>query len=29
MDRTYFKRVVDARDQGFAECPVCAPWEPA
>jgi sec-independent protein translocase protein TatA len=29
MDRTYFKRVVDARDQGFTECPVCAPWEPA
>lgn len=29
VDRIYLKRVVDARDQGFAECPVCAPWEPA
>jgi TatA/E family protein of Tat protein translocase len=29
VDRVYLKRVADARDQGFAECPVCAPWEPA
>lgn len=29
VDRIYLKRVVDARDQGFTECPVCAPWEPA
>ncbi|HEV8440894.1 MAG TPA: Sec-independent protein translocase protein TatB [Methylomirabilota bacterium] len=28
-DRTYFKRVADARDAGFALCPVCEPWEPA
>jgi TatA/E family protein of Tat protein translocase len=29
VDRIYLKRVADARDQGFSECPVCAPWEPA
>jgi len=29
VDRIYIKRVADAREQGFAECPVCAPWEPA
>jgi len=28
-DRVYLKRVADARDQGFIECPVCEPWEPA
>jgi len=28
-DRIYLKRVADARDQGFVECPVCEPWEPA
>jgi len=28
-DRVYLKRVADARDQGFVECPVCEPWEPA
>ena len=28
-DRVYLKRVADARDQGFVECPVCVPWEPA
>lgn len=27
-DRAYFKRVADAREQGWAECPVCEPWEP-
>jgi TatA/E family protein of Tat protein translocase len=29
VDRVYLKRVTDARDQGFVECPVCEPWEPA
>lgn len=29
VDRVYLKRIVDAHEQGFAECPVCAPWEPA
>ncbi len=29
IDRVYLKRVADARDQGFSECPVCEPWEPA
>jgi sec-independent protein translocase protein TatA len=24
----YFKRVAEAREQGFAPCPVCEPWEP-
>jgi TatA/E family protein of Tat protein translocase len=28
-DRVYLKTVADARDQGFATCPVCEPWEPA
>ncbi|PYO01324.1 MAG: twin-arginine translocase subunit TatB [Candidatus Rokuibacteriota bacterium] len=28
-ERVYLKRVADARDQGFVECPVCEPWEPA
>jgi TatA/E family protein of Tat protein translocase len=28
-DRVYLKRVADARDQSFVECPVCEPWEPA
>lgn len=28
-DRVYFKRVAEARDAGFAACPVCEPWEPA
>ena len=27
-ERVYFKRVVDAREAGFAACPVCEPWEP-
>ena len=27
-ERVYFKRVADARDQGFSPCPVCEPWEP-
>ncbi|MBI1845417.1 MAG: twin-arginine translocase TatA/TatE family subunit [Candidatus Rokubacteria bacterium] len=29
MDRVYLKRVTDAKDQGFMECPVCEPWESA
>jgi Tat protein translocase TatB subunit len=28
-ERVYLKRVADARDQGFVECPVCEPREPA
>jgi sec-independent protein translocase protein TatA len=28
-ERTYFKRVADAKDAGLAACPVCEPWEPA
>ncbi len=28
-DRIYFKRVADAKEAGFALCPVCEPWEPA
>ena len=28
LERTYFKRVQEARDQGFQTCPVCEPWEP-
>lgn len=29
LERVYFKRVSEAREQGFAMCPVCEPWEPA
>jgi TatA/E family protein of Tat protein translocase len=28
-ERVYFKRVADAKEAGFAGCPVCDPWEPA
>lgn len=28
-ERVWFKRLADARDQGFITCPVCEPWEPA
>ena len=28
-ERVYFKRVVDAKEAGFAPCPACDPWEPA
>ena len=28
-ERIYFKRVADAKEAGFAGCPVCDPWEPA
>ena len=27
--RVYFKRVAEAREAGYAACPVCEPWEPA
>jgi len=26
-ERVYFKRVAEAREQGFVTCPVCEPWE--
>jgi sec-independent protein translocase protein TatA len=29
IERVYLKRVAQAREQGFVECPVCEPWEPA
>jgi TatA/E family protein of Tat protein translocase len=29
VERVYFKRVVEAREAGYAACPVCEPWEPA
>ena len=28
-ERSYFKHIADARDQGLLTCPVCEPWEPA
>jgi TatA/E family protein of Tat protein translocase len=28
LERVYLKRVAEAREQGFIECPVCEPWEP-
>jgi TatA/E family protein of Tat protein translocase len=28
-ERVYWKRLVDARDQGSMNCPVCEPWEPS
>ncbi len=28
-ERTHFKRITDARDQGLMNCPVCEPWEPS
>ncbi len=28
-ERAYFKHAAEAREQGFATCPVCEPWEPA
>jgi TatA/E family protein of Tat protein translocase len=28
IDRAYFKRVAEAREQGFGTCPSCEPWEP-
>ena len=29
IERVELKHIADARDQGFVECPVCEPWEPA
>jgi sec-independent protein translocase protein TatB len=29
LDRVYLKRVAEARDQGYGNCPVCEPWEPS
>jgi len=29
LDRVYLKRVSEAHEQGFMNCPVCDPWEPA
>ena len=26
-ERTWFKHVADAKDQGFLTCPACEPWE--
>jgi hypothetical protein len=28
-ERVYWKKVAEARDAGYANCPVCEPWEPA
>ena len=28
-ERVYFKRMAEAREAGYATCPVCEPWEPA
>ncbi len=28
-ERTYFKRIADAKEAGFVTCPSCEPWEPA
>jgi TatA/E family protein of Tat protein translocase len=28
IERVYLKRVAEAREQGYATCPVCEPWEP-
>ncbi len=28
-ERMYWKRVAEAREAGYANCPVCEPWEPA
>jgi sec-independent protein translocase protein TatA len=29
VERVYFKRVAEAKEAGFAVCPVCEPWEPS
>lgn len=26
-ERAYFKRLAEAKEQGFQNCPVCEPWE--
>lgn len=27
LDRVYFKRVAEAKEQGLSPCPVCQPWD--
>jgi TatA/E family protein of Tat protein translocase len=27
-ERVYWKKVAEAREAGYANCPVCEPWEP-
>jgi TatA/E family protein of Tat protein translocase len=29
IERVYLKRLAEAREQGYGNCPVCEPWEPA
>ena len=29
LEQVYFKRVSEAKEQGFMACPACEPWEPA
>ena len=29
LERVYLKSVTEGREQGFANCPVCEPWEPS
>jgi TatA/E family protein of Tat protein translocase len=29
LERVYLKRVAEAREQAFVECPACEPWEPS
>jgi TatA/E family protein of Tat protein translocase len=29
LDRVYFKRVAEGREEGYGTCPVCEPWEPS
>jgi TatA/E family protein of Tat protein translocase len=29
IERVYLKRVAEAREQGYGNCPVCEPWEPS
>jgi TatA/E family protein of Tat protein translocase len=29
MERVYLKRIAEAREQGYVECPACDPLEPA
>jgi TatA/E family protein of Tat protein translocase len=29
IERIYLKRIAEAREHGYATCPVCEPWEPS
>ncbi|MGH7308593.1 MAG: Sec-independent protein translocase subunit TatA/TatB [Candidatus Rokuibacteriota bacterium] len=29
LERVYLKRMADAHEEGYRECPACEPWEPA